>query len=188
MWFSPIEDQGNIGLCTANAAVGVVEYYERSKLISKIKAYLASGLPSMFGFTVYDSIRQASRDGEIPFPCPGKELVAVMPLLQSGMMTKRKSRMLIAEQRLRMHYVSKIHGAKDEETEDTVGYHTSMCSKHRQGISGCFSVSNGLIQGNLGDSTQVQVRGDIRNPSFFKLSECLYIISIYKIRRHIQDR
>ena len=70
MWFSPIEDQGNIGSCTANAAVGVVEYYERSKLLAKIKAYLASGLPSMFGFTVYDSIRQASRDGEIPFPCP----------------------------------------------------------------------------------------------------------------------
>lgn len=169
MWFSPIEDQGNIGSCTANAAVGVVEYYERrafgkhidasrlflykatrnlmhvtgdtgaylrttmkalvlfgvspeeywpytdkkptdpivpthhfdleppafcyafaqsyqaikyvrldptgiygAKLLSKIKAYLASGLPSIFGFTVYDSIRQASRDGEIPFPCPGE--------------------------------------------------------------------------------------------------------------------
>ncbi len=28
-WFSPIEDQGQIGSCTANAAVGLVEYFER---------------------------------------------------------------------------------------------------------------------------------------------------------------
>jgi C1A family cysteine protease len=28
-WCSPIEDQGNIGSCTANAAVGLVEYMER---------------------------------------------------------------------------------------------------------------------------------------------------------------
>jgi C1A family cysteine protease len=28
-WCSPIENQGNLGACTAHAAVGVVEYYER---------------------------------------------------------------------------------------------------------------------------------------------------------------
>jgi C1A family cysteine protease len=28
-WCSPIEDQGQLGSCTANAAMGVVEYYER---------------------------------------------------------------------------------------------------------------------------------------------------------------
>ncbi len=28
-WCSPIEDQGGLGSCTANAAVGVVEYFER---------------------------------------------------------------------------------------------------------------------------------------------------------------
>lgn len=28
-WCSPIEDQGQLGSCTANAAVGVVEYFER---------------------------------------------------------------------------------------------------------------------------------------------------------------
>ena len=28
-WMSPIEDQGSIGSCTANAGVGLVEYYER---------------------------------------------------------------------------------------------------------------------------------------------------------------
>ncbi len=28
-WCSPIEDQGQLGSCTANAGVGVVEYYER---------------------------------------------------------------------------------------------------------------------------------------------------------------
>lgn len=28
-WFSPIEDQKNIGSCTAHAAIGIVEYFER---------------------------------------------------------------------------------------------------------------------------------------------------------------
>ena len=28
-WCSPVEDQGQIGSCTANAGVGVIEYYER---------------------------------------------------------------------------------------------------------------------------------------------------------------
>jgi len=28
-WFSPIEDQGELGSCTANAGVGMVEYFER---------------------------------------------------------------------------------------------------------------------------------------------------------------
>ena len=27
-WFSPIEDQGALGSCTANAAVGLLEYFE----------------------------------------------------------------------------------------------------------------------------------------------------------------
>ena len=28
-WFSPVEDQANLGSCTANAAVGTLEYFER---------------------------------------------------------------------------------------------------------------------------------------------------------------
>jgi len=28
-WFSPVEDQGSLGSCTANAGVGLVEYFER---------------------------------------------------------------------------------------------------------------------------------------------------------------
>ena len=39
-----------------------------SALLSLIKRYLAAGLPSMFGFTVYDSISQAASTGKIPFP------------------------------------------------------------------------------------------------------------------------
>lgn len=47
-----------------------------SNLLSRIKTYLASGLPSMFGFTVYNSINQAaSNGGKIPFPNPGDRVV-----------------------------------------------------------------------------------------------------------------
>ena len=186
-WFSPVEDQGGIGSCTANAAVGVVEYFERrafgkhidasrlflykatrnlmhmtgdtgaylrttmkaqalfgvppeeywpytdkkpidhiepthhfdlepsafcyafaqsyqaikyvrldpygitgETLLSRIKLYLASGLPSMFGFTVYDSIRQASRDGEIPFPCSRERSVGGHAIVAAGYDDEKK--------------------------------------------------------------------------------------------------
>jgi C1A family cysteine protease len=156
-WCSPIEDQRNIGSCTANASVGIVEYFERRAfgkhldgsrlfvykatrnllgltgdtgawlrsamgalatfgvppekywpydttkfdaeppafvyalgqayqaesyyrldpastappaILDAIKKHLAAGIPSMFGFTVYNSISQANGAGKgrIPFP------------------------------------------------------------------------------------------------------------------------
>jgi len=154
--FSPIEDQESLGSCTANAAVGLIEYYQKKtkgkyidmsrlflykttrnlmdvtgdtgaylrstmgamrlfgsppesfmpytiadfdkepsaflysfakefqsvryfrldplgtshdKILKRIKSFLIRKMPSMFGFTVYSSISQASTTGEIPFPC-----------------------------------------------------------------------------------------------------------------------
>jgi C1A family cysteine protease len=154
-WCSPIEDQSNLGACTAHAGVGLVEYFERRAfgnhidasrlflykvtrnlmrvtgdtggylrttmgaltlfgvppeeyyeyviadfdkeppafcyafaqnyqaisyyrldppgtsgdlLLGQIKSHLTAGLPSMFGFTVFKSIEQASSSGKIPFP------------------------------------------------------------------------------------------------------------------------
>jgi C1A family cysteine protease len=154
-WCSPIEDQSNLGACTAHAGVGLVEYFERrafgrhtdasrlflykvtrnlmrttgdsgaflrttmgaltlfgvppeeyyeyviadfdqeppafcyafgqsyqaisyyrldppgttpAALLQQIKSQLSAGLPSMFGFTVFKSIEQASSTGKIPFP------------------------------------------------------------------------------------------------------------------------
>ncbi len=37
-------------------------------LLGKVKGYLSSGHPAMFGFTVYNSIEQAEKTGKIPFP------------------------------------------------------------------------------------------------------------------------
>ena len=157
-WCAPIEDQGALGSCTANAGVGMIEFYEKkaygvwldasrlflykatrnllgwtgdtgaylrttmgamalfgvppekywpykiasfdaeptaflyafaqsfqainyyrldpvgttpANLLNQIKTNLAGNLPSMFGFTVYDSISQANGagKGKIPFPC-----------------------------------------------------------------------------------------------------------------------
>lgn len=161
-WCSPIEDQGALGSCTANAGVGLVEYFERratgkhldasrlflykttrdflhwtgdtgaflrntmgalvlfgvppeefwpykiadfdkepsafcyafaqsfqaisyyrldpsgttpSVLLDRIKTYLAAGLPSMFGFTVYSSYTQANATGKLPLPTAGEKIV-----------------------------------------------------------------------------------------------------------------
>ncbi len=38
------------------------------EVLEKVKSYLSKGHPSMFGFTVYNSIEQAEKDGRIPFP------------------------------------------------------------------------------------------------------------------------
>ncbi len=161
-WCSPIENQGSLGSCTANAGVGLLEYYERrthgkyinasrlflykatrnllhwtgdtgafirttmgamvlfgvcpeeywsyvvadydkeppafcyafaqdfqtllyyrldppgtdkEMLLQRIKAFLTAGLPSMFGFSVFNSIVQARNDGKIPFPCAREEIL-----------------------------------------------------------------------------------------------------------------
>jgi len=161
-WCSPIENQGNLGSCTAQAGVGLVEYFEKrsfgtytdasrlflykvtrdllgwtgdtgafikttmssmvlfgvppesywkyiianfdiepsaflysfaqnyqaiqyyrldplgvtpTTLLNCIKCYLAAGLPSMFGFTVYNSISQASATGKIPYPIQGESVL-----------------------------------------------------------------------------------------------------------------
>lgn len=158
---SPVENQGSLGSCTANAAVGLLEYYERRAfgrhidasrlflykatrnllhwtgdtgaflrstmgamvlfgcppeeywpyvisefdkeptsfcyafaqnyqairyfrldppetakkiLLDRIKMLLQYGLPSIFGFTVFNSIGQAGSDGEIPYPAPGEKI------------------------------------------------------------------------------------------------------------------
>jgi len=162
-WCSPVEDQGNLGSCTAHAGVGVIEYYERKafgrhidasrlflykvtrnlmkmkgdtgaylrktmgamvlfgvppeeywpysddgkkfdqeppafcyafaqnyqaikyfrhdpprvkpeEILNKVKSYLAQGHPAMFGFTVYNSIEQAEKNGQIPFPSPKERI------------------------------------------------------------------------------------------------------------------
>ena len=45
-----------------------------AKLLQRVKAYVAAKLPSFFGFTVYDSYRQAATTGKIPFPCQGERI------------------------------------------------------------------------------------------------------------------
>lgn len=42
----------------------------KNTLLNRIKAYLAAGIPSMFGFSVYNSYTQATSTGKIPFPAP----------------------------------------------------------------------------------------------------------------------
>jgi len=170
-WCSPIENQSALGSCTANAGVGLVEYYERRAfdrhidasrlflykgtrnllhwtgdtgaflrttmaamvlfgvppeeywpyviaefdkepssfcyafaqnyqaiqyfrldppdtrvdlLLRRIKSLLAAGLPSMFGFTVFSSIRQAKGDGRIPYPCRGEKILGGHAVMAVG--------------------------------------------------------------------------------------------------------
>lgn len=54
-------------------------------LLTQIKTYLSGGLPSMFGFTVYDSIVQAKTNlGKIPFPTAGEKIVGGHAIMAVG--------------------------------------------------------------------------------------------------------
>jgi C1A family cysteine protease len=170
-WFSDVEDQETIGSCTANAAVGIVEYYQRrthgkhldmsrlfvykvtrkllgltgdtgaylrstmgalalfgtpperywpydvaqfeeeppafayafgdnfealtyyrldpagtpaDQVLAQIKSHLAAGQPAMFGFTVYSSLQQPDKPGEIPFPSPRENVLGGHAIVAAG--------------------------------------------------------------------------------------------------------
>ncbi len=170
-WCSPIKDQGSLGSCTANAGVGLVEYFERrafgkhidasrlflykatrnmlhstgdtgaflrstlgalalfgvppeeywpyavkdfdkepsafcyafgqnyqaidyyrldpvginsTALLNVIQTNLAAGLPSVFGFTVYNSYAQAATTGKIPYPTTGEKIVGGHAIVAVG--------------------------------------------------------------------------------------------------------
>ena len=53
-------------------------------LLSRIKNNLGAGLPSMFGFTVYNSYTQAGTTGKIPYPTPGEKIVGGHAIMVVG--------------------------------------------------------------------------------------------------------
>jgi C1A family cysteine protease len=52
-------------------------------LLDRIKTNLAAGIPSMFGFTVYNSIWNAT-NGKIPYPCPGDKVAGGHAIMAVG--------------------------------------------------------------------------------------------------------
>lgn len=53
-WCSPIEDQGNLGSCTANAGAGLLEYYERRALgqyLDGSRLFLYKATRNLLGWT-----------------------------------------------------------------------------------------------------------------------------------------
>jgi C1A family cysteine protease len=53
-------------------------------LLNQIKTYLAAGLPSMFGFTVYGSYTQTAATGKIPYPTRGDKIVGGHAIVAVG--------------------------------------------------------------------------------------------------------
>ncbi len=64
----------------------------RKELLARVKTNLAAGLPSMFGFTVYDAIGQAGSKGEIPFPAPRERVKGGHAVVAAGYDDKKKIR------------------------------------------------------------------------------------------------
>ena len=64
-------------------AVGIPSKNREDTLL-EIKETLASSLPVMFGFTVYESIKGASEDGRIPYPVRGEPILGGHAVLAVG--------------------------------------------------------------------------------------------------------
>lgn len=45
----------------------------KDQVLARVKAHLAAGIPSMFGFYGFDSFRDTDVLGGIPYPCPGEQ-------------------------------------------------------------------------------------------------------------------
>lgn len=57
---------------------------DKQVLLHRIKDFLARGLPSIFGFTVYSSISQSEKTGRIPYPSPGDRIVGGHAVMAVG--------------------------------------------------------------------------------------------------------
>ncbi len=53
-------------------------------VLASVKTYLAAGIPSMFGFTVFSSINQAGTTGRIPFPCTNDRILGGHAVIAVG--------------------------------------------------------------------------------------------------------
>jgi len=56
----------------------------KDALLKRIKTYLKGGHPSMFGFTVYNSIDKADKTGEIPYPSKGEKILGGHAIVAVG--------------------------------------------------------------------------------------------------------
>jgi C1A family cysteine protease len=57
---------------------------QRDVLLKNIKTALSGGLPSMFGFSVYNSYVQGNKTGKIPYPAPNDKLVGGHAIVAVG--------------------------------------------------------------------------------------------------------
>jgi C1A family cysteine protease len=60
------------------------------EVLARVKTHLHAGLPSMFGFSVYDSINRATKTGKIPAPVDGEKVVGGHAVMAVGYDDKLK--------------------------------------------------------------------------------------------------
>jgi C1A family cysteine protease len=64
-------------------------------LVTSVKRYISKRLPSMFGFTCYDSLRQSNTNGgNIPFPCDNENIIGGHAIVIAGYDDNRRIKKL----------------------------------------------------------------------------------------------
>jgi C1A family cysteine protease len=56
--------------------------------LQSVKSYLSQRIPSVFGYTVYQSIENATKTGEIPFPSGKEKIMGGHAISAFGMKSK----------------------------------------------------------------------------------------------------
>ena len=100
----------------------------KQALVDSIKENLSKGIPSMFGFTVYESIEQASADGKIPFPCNTEKVLGGHAIMAVGYDNNLKIKNNgCGEVDVQVRFLYVIRGARAGGNKDMAICLTSMC-------------------------------------------------------------
>jgi C1A family cysteine protease len=62
----------------------IVEYRSIARNVADMKGCLAAGFPFVFGFTVYESFRSVTHNGEVPLPSLGEKVIGGHAVLAVG--------------------------------------------------------------------------------------------------------
>src|SRR3954453_8116393 len=61
-----------------------IEYRSIARNVADMKGCLAAGFPFVFGFTVYESFRSVTQNGEVPLPSLGEKVIGGHAVLAVG--------------------------------------------------------------------------------------------------------
>jgi len=91
-------------------------------LLNRIRSFIVSGVPSIFGFTIYDSIEQTTSNGKIPFPSNNEKVLGGHAVMAVGYDDNLVIENKYSKNKTVVHYLYVIPGERIGVKKDMDGY------------------------------------------------------------------